>query len=266
MSGDGTNMEFAYDPVEAQKNTDAAIKRSLGNSDMGLNAAPEKWDAVKTGLSDWSPNSSTFFTDSDGYTWMAIRSGGSSYGGEGGDGSTPGAITGYQRSVNKGDSNALSQGNYLHNYDVAGQHLGTHKNEKTKWTEELAPVLSVLAAPITAMVAPGLGDWIGNATGLGTQASSVAANTLVKTGLTGLSGGDMGDALASGLIGAGVGMLAPDVSSALADHLGMDPKNAAALTKVAQQYAPQLLRGGLSPQAALSLITKLIPANAGAQR
>jgi hypothetical protein len=93
-----------------------------------------------------------------------------------------------------------------------------------------------------------------------------AANTLVKTGLTGLSGGDMGDALASGLIGAGVGMLAPDVSSALADHLGMDPKNAAALTKVAQQYAPQLLRGGLSPQAALSLITKLIPANAGAQR
>lgn len=104
--------------------------------------------------------------------------------------------------------------------------------------------------------------------GIGADAVPGAVGKAIDSGLGRVAGAvatgsDAETALRNGLIGVGMQALSPEISSALADHLGIDPKNAALMTKIVTQYAPQLLKGGVSPQAALGLIQKLIPANAG---
>lgn len=224
-------------------------------------ASDQNWQAIRDGLSAGGrlSEANQTYTDAKGDTWHAQWQGfdENKETGQGGDWQISGIAK--DRTPGKFGAGAVQE-----LYDTTGQHMGAGVVPKRESIgEAMAPVLSVMAAPITAMVAPGLSSWIGSATGLSAPVADFAAKTAVRAGLSGLSGGDVGDALIGSALGAGVNALSPDVTSALSDHLGIDPKNAALMTKIVTQYAPQLLKGGVSPQAALGLIQKLIPANAG---
>lgn len=89
-------------------------------------------------------------------------------------------------------------------YDDAGNLQGVNTESDTRWYEDAAPLLSVLAGPLAGAIAPGLNAAIGSATGLGSFGSNVLGRALIGGGLSALTGGDFIRGAFTGAVGAGI--------------------------------------------------------------
>lgn len=142
------------------------------------------------------------------------------------------------------------------NYQVAVTPQGTYKlnTEGTSFLQGIAPVLGVLAAPLTGGLSAALG---GGAVG------TIAANALVQGGLGSLSGGDFLESALRGAVTGGIGSVVNPIASSIgADVLNTtDSKFLSDIVSGAVKGVPGALMSG----DASNLLTGAVTGAVGSQ-